>query len=149
MPPRPAEPYKSMVMSFMEWTDKYSVGIAVFDDEHKKLIAIVNALQRAATAGTDRLELQRICDSLVDYTISHFRHEEVYFAEWGFPEAREHIAEHEELRRQVFDYRNQIRQAESSDFAFHLLRFVRGWLAHHILVEDKKYGRFLLQKGLS
>ena len=26
-------------MSFMEWSDRYSVGVAVFDDEHKKLIA--------------------------------------------------------------------------------------------------------------
>jgi hemerythrin len=134
-------------MAFMDWTEKYSVGIAVFDDEHKKLIAIVNTLHHAVSAGTDKLELQRICDGLVDYTISHFRHEEEYFAEWGFPEAGQHIAEHDALRQQVFGYRNQIRTANNAELAFQLLRFVRGWLSHHILVEDKKYGRFLLQKG--
>ena len=136
-------------MAFMEWTDKFSVGIAVFDDEHKKLIAILDALHHAVASGTDKLELQRICDSMVEYAIGHFRHEEEYFEEWGFPDAAAHIAEHDALRKQVFDYRNQIRAADSSELAFQLLRFVRGWLSHHILVEDKKYGRFLLQKGFN
>lgn len=135
-------------MAFMEWSDKFSVGIAVFDDEHKKLIAILNDLHHAVTAGTDRIELQRICDALVDYTIFHFRHEEEYFAEWDFPETKDHVAMHDELRRQVFEYRNQIRSAQSTELAFQLLKFVRGWLERHILGEDKKYGRFLLSKGL-
>jgi len=135
-------------MAFMEWTDRYSVGVAVFDDEHKKLIAIVNSLHDSATAGADKLSLQRICDALVDYTLSHFRHEEEYFEEWGYPHAREHLASHDELRRQVFEYRKNILRADSNELAFELLGFLRGWLAHHILTEDSKYGRYLLQKGL-
>jgi len=135
-------------MSFMEWTEKYSVGVAVFDDEHKKMIAIINNLHQSITGGADKLALQRISDSLVDYTLSHFRHEEEYFEEWGFPDSKEHIAGHEDLRRQVFEFRKRINEAEASELAGEMLHFLRSWLTRHILVEDKKYGRFLLGKGV-
>jgi hemerythrin len=134
-------------MPFMEWTDQFSVGVAVFDDEHKKLIAIINTLYDSVAAGADKLALQRVCDDLVDYTISHFRHEEEYFEEWGYPDAKDHVASHEALRRQVFEYRNRIRSAESSELASELLRFLREWLARHIMIEDRTYGHFLTQKG--
>jgi hemerythrin len=134
-------------MAFMEWTDQFSVGVAVFDDEHKKLIAIINTLYESVNAGTDKLALQRVCDELVDYTISHFRHEEEYFEEWGYPDAENHVASHEAMRRQVFEYRNRIRSAESSELASELLRFLREWLARHIMIEDRTYGHFLAQKG--
>jgi len=134
-------------MAFMEWTDKFSIGIAVFDDEHKKLIAIINSLYEHVSAGADKLTLQRVSDALVEYTLTHFRHEEDYFEEWGFPDANEHIKDHEELRRKVFEYRKAIAASQPAELAADMLRFLRSWLAQHILVADKKYGAFLLEKG--
>lgn len=134
-------------MAFMEWTDKFSVGVAVFDDEHKKLIAIINDLYDHVARGADKLTLQRVSDALVDYTLTHFRHEEDYFEEWAFPGAKEHIRDHEELRHKVFEYRQDIAASETTELAAEMLRFLRSWLAQHILVEDKKYGAFLLEKG--
>src|SRR5512133_389950 len=97
-----------MPMSFMEWNERYSVGVAVFDDEHKKLIAIINELYEAITVGADKLALQRISDKLVEYTLMHFRHEETYFDDWSYPQAAAHTAYHAKLRQQVFEYRRKI-----------------------------------------
>jgi hemerythrin len=135
-------------MSFMEWTDTYSVGVAIFDDEHKKLIAIINQLHDAIRAGADRQALQNVTDSLVEYTLMHFRHEEMYFDDWAYPSAAEHIAIHAKLRQQVFDYRKQIQDRDSRELAEELAVFLRHWLADHIMVEDRKYGDFLGKKGL-
>jgi hemerythrin-like metal-binding domain len=139
---------KGVRMSFMEWNTGYSVGVAIFDDEHKKLIAIINQLHDAVAEGVDRLALQRISDSLVEYVLMHFRHEEMYFGDWAYPEAAEHISIHAKLRQQVFEYRKQIMEKDSGELAQELAVFLRDWLAQHILVEDRKYGDFLTRKGL-
>ncbi len=135
-------------MSFMEWSDRYSVGVAVFDDEHKKLIAIINELYDAVKAGIDKLDLQRVSDKLVEYTLMHFKHEEMYFDDWAYPNSAAHIAKHAQLRQQVFEYRKQILEADSKELALDMLDFLRDWLNQHIMVEDRKYGVFLSAKGL-
>ena len=135
-------------MPFIEWNKDYSVGVAIFDDEHKKLIAIINQLHEAFAAGVDKLALQRISDGLVEYTLMHFRHEEMYFDDWAYPAASEHIAVHAKLRQQVFEYRKQIMEKESWDLAQDMALFLRDWLLNHIMVDDRKYGAFLYDKGL-
>jgi hemerythrin len=48
----------------------------------------------------------------------------------------------------VFDYRKQIQEKDSRELAEEPAVFLRDWLAQHILVDDRKYGVFLLEKGL-
>jgi hemerythrin len=135
-------------MSFMEWNKDFSVGVAIFDDEHKKLIGIINRLHEALETGVDRTALQKTTDDLVEYTLMHFRHEEMYFDDWAYPDAANHIACHAKLRQQVFDYRKQIQDKDSLELGRELAVFLRDWLGNHILVEDRKYGAFLYEKGL-
>jgi hemerythrin len=135
-------------MSFMVWSERFSVGVAIFDDEHKKLIAIINQLYDALNQGIGNVELKRISDSLVEYTLMHFRHEEMYFDDWAYPDAAGHIALHGKLREQVFNYRRQIEEKEGKELGLEMMDFLRQWLSDHILVEDRKYGKFLLEKGL-
>jgi hemerythrin-like metal-binding protein len=132
----------------MEWTKDYSVGVAIFDDEHKKLIAIINRLHETVANGVDHSALQTIIDSLVEYVLMHFRHEEMYFDDWAYPDAAAHIAIHAKLRQQVFDFRKQVTDKDATALAGELAHFLREWLIEHILVEDRKYGEFLYQKGL-
>jgi hemerythrin len=135
-------------MPFMEWTQAYSVGVAIFDDEHKKLIAIINQLHDAIASGIDKLALQRVSDALVEYTLMHFRHEEMYFDDWAYPAAATHIANHATLRQKVFEFRKQILEQDSKELGADMMNFLRDWLTQHIMVEDRKYGEFLYEKGL-
>jgi hemerythrin len=145
---REAESDRGEFMSFMEWTDRYSIGVAIFDDEHKKLIAIINDLHNAIAAGIGQSDLQRICENLVEYTLMHFRHEEMYFDDWAYPDAARHIAIHASLRQRVFEFRKQILEKENPEIGAELATFLRDWLFNHIQVEDRKYGEFLYEKGL-
>jgi hemerythrin-like metal-binding protein len=135
-------------MPFMEWKKDYSVGVAIFDDEHKKLIAIINQLHEAFVTGVDKGALQAISDNLVEYTLMHFRHEEMYFDDWAYPEAAEHVTAHTKLRQQVFEYRKLIMEKNVEDLAQQMAQFLRDWLLQHIMVDDRKYGTFLYDKGL-
>ena len=135
-------------MSFMEWTDKFSVGVAMFDGEHRKLIGMINDLYDGIAAGAGEAALRRVSDDLVEYAFMHFRHEEMYFDDAAYPHAEEHAATHADFKRLVFEYRDRIGRDDNAELAVEMLKFLRGWLAHHILVEDKKYGAHLNAKGI-
>jgi len=135
-------------MAFMEWLPEHSVGVAVFDDEHKKMIAIVNRLYDCIAAGAGKDTLKTVTEDLIEYAVMHFRHEEMYFHDWDYPLAEEHAALHREMRQQVFKFRAEVDERNAGDLALEMLHFLRGWITQHIMVDDKKYGAFLVQKGL-
>jgi hemerythrin-like metal-binding protein len=119
----------------------------MFDDEHKKLIAIINGLHDSFEHGVDRSIAEHALDELVDYTVQHFGHEEEYFDAWDYPDRAAHRIAHEELRRQVLEYRDTILAKGGIEMTLELITFLRYWLLGHIMAEDKKYCQFLLSKG--
>jgi hemerythrin-like metal-binding protein len=134
-------------MPLIEWSSQYSVGVEMFDDEHKKLIAIINGLHDSFEHGVDRSIAEHALEELVDYTVQHFGHEEEYFEVWNYPDKAAHRIAHEELRRQVLEYRDTILARGGIEMSLELITFLRYWLLGHIMSEDKKYCQFLLSKG--
>jgi hemerythrin len=63
----------------IEWEDIYSVGIEEFDNDHKKLIELINRLHQAMLDKKAKEVLGEIINELVDYTIYHFNKEEAMF----------------------------------------------------------------------
>jgi len=59
-------------MAFMVWTKVISVGVTAMDDDHKKLIDIINKLHDGIVAGHKKEILAAVLDHLVDYTKFHF-----------------------------------------------------------------------------
>jgi hemerythrin len=56
-------------MPLMTWTEKLSVGVGVLDEDHKKLVGMLNELYDAMQAGHGRDSLGRILNALVQYTL--------------------------------------------------------------------------------
>ena len=90
-------------MPLMEWNDKLSVGITQFDNEHKRLVAMVNDLFDGVQAGRGKDLLGPVLDGLITYTKTHFANEERYMQLHNFPEFAAHKAEHDALTKQVMD----------------------------------------------
>jgi hemerythrin len=135
-------------MPLIEWSDEYSVGLDMFDNEHKKLVTIINDLHDSFERGIDRSVAERALDGLVEYTILHFQHEELYFEDWNYPDKAAHRIAHQELRAQVLEYRATMLSKGGIEMALELIVFLRYWLLGHILSEDKKFCHFLRDKGL-
>jgi len=135
-------------MPLIEWSDQYSVGLEIFDTEHKKLIAIINELHDSFEHGVDRSVAERALVELVDYTMVHFGHEEQFFEEWAYPDKAAHIIAHQQLREQVLEYRDSILTKGGIELALELIAFLRFWLLAHIMSEDKAFCRFLRDKGM-
>jgi len=132
-------------MEFIEWGQHLSVGVKVFDDEHKQLIALVNKLNQALQAGSAKKTMKEILSNLVNYTKIHFKHEEDYMVLYDYPEYQKHKQEHEALTNQVMDFLQRYNSGKAS-FSLELMNFLKDWLTKHILGSDKKYKDFFVSK---
>jgi hemerythrin len=129
-------------VAFINWTPAFSVGIPVIDDQHKILIALINELHAATLRGEAREVMERTFQELVLYAESHFKCEEGFLRQVGYPFLVKHHVEHREFVVKV-------QKLYSASFAIKFMRsmdllvFLRSWWGEHILVADQKYVPFL------
>ena len=74
-------------MPLMTWTDSMSVGVKVLDDDHKKLVDMVNELHDGILEGHRHEALAHVLDQLVHYTKVHFAREEQLFDKTKYAQA--------------------------------------------------------------
>lgn len=133
---------------FISWNDNISVGIQEIDEQHKQLVELINRLYDAMVEGENKQETAReILTELTQYTIVHFAVEESLFRIFDYPEYESHREHHQELRAQVADINARVQEGERM-ITPELLFFLRKWITNHIMVEDKAYAPFLLDKGI-
>jgi hemerythrin-like metal-binding protein len=111
-----------------------SVGIPVIDEEHQRILAMIQRLQ-AAGQDRNRQVAQEVLLDLREYTVRHFKHEEALFRSADYPEADEHIAEHRNLTKKVDQLMNE-GQHMHPDNLVHLLDV---WVRDHIMDVDQRY----------
>lgn len=132
---------------YLVWKDDYSVGIEAMDNDHKKLLHLINQLQTAVNYYTGREFEQKALDELVDYTKTHFKNEEELMAQHGFDDLEAHKLQH----KQFIDKVNALvkEYEENADVTIvDALNFLKNWLVKHINGTDKEYGKFLNAKGI-
>ncbi len=134
-------------MPIIDWDAKLSVNINIIDEQHKKLVGLVNALYDAMKEGKAKDILGNLLTELVSYTDYHFKTEEELFKKHGYPESAAHKLEHDKLRKEVLDLKAKFDQGEMI-ITVEVLYFLRDWLGKHILGSDKKYSPFLISKGV-
>lgn len=134
-------------MAHFEWKDQYSVGIPVIDEQHKKLVAMVNELYEAMSTGKGKDVLGKVLNDLIQYTKVHFQLEERLMQQHGYPEFAAHKAEHDTLTHQALDLSAKYVKGQAA-LTIQTGNFLRDWLAKHIQGTDKKYAPFLQAKGV-
>ena len=135
-------------MPLMTWTEKLSVGVGVLDDDHKKLVGMVNELYDAMQDGHGKDKLGRILDGLVQYTKMHFAREEKFFAQTGYADAGPHRQQHDALTRQVLDVQQKYAAGATATLSLDVMHFLKDWLVKHIQGSDQKYRAHLNAKGV-
>ena len=124
--------------------DTYSVGIPQIDNQHKGLIRLINDLQAAMMAGKGKQVLSSIINDLIRYTEGHFAFEEALLQQRGYSALAAHKQEHKELTRQVHELRDKFQSSELT-ISMDVMKFLKNWLASHILERDKAYAKELNQ----
>ncbi|MEN8212966.1 MAG: bacteriohemerythrin [Pseudomonadota bacterium] len=131
---------------YISWKDEYSVGIKTIDQEHQKLLGLINQFLTASQHHTSTFYEQEAMEELIDYTNYHFRHEEELMEKHDYPGLEAHKQEHRKMvarvNELVEDY-NIRGQAALEDTAGYL----KHWLINHIQIVDQQYSDYLRKHG--
>jgi hemerythrin-like metal-binding protein len=129
------------------WTERYSVKIAVLDQQHQRLFATINELQEALAHGNGAAVVEGVLQRLVNYVVSHFASEEALLAEYKYPATASHRAEHNKFSHSVAKFLADHRSGRPG-VPVSLILFLQDWLKEHILINDKAYVDFLNARGV-
>ena len=129
------------------WSEKYFVGVAFADVQHKQLVDIINRFHKALVDNKGRVEVGRTLDQLIRYTQAHFAAEEKILQNCGYPDFPAHHTEHECLAYAVLEFHQRLMTNEL-EMTAHAGDFLKEWLGGEILDVDMKFGPFLKDKGL-
>ena len=138
---------KLSAKQFVEWKDDYSVGLESIDNQHKKLLNLINQLQTAVDYSTGEEFEREALDALVDYTKTHFTYEEGLMKDNGYPDYEPHKAQHEQMIKRVEEVLSEYEKDQDTAMA-NATAFLKDWLINHINGTDKEYSEFLIGKGV-
>jgi hemerythrin-like metal-binding protein len=135
-------------MSQITWNDSYSVNNDAIDAQHKEWIAIYNRLDQTMLDGSLQ-DLSKVREeslqAMQDYASYHFRQEEEYMREIGYPDIVAHKRLHTDFDDQLFNYHRMISNGELV-LNTELISIIKDWLLNHILKADMKYRAFAAGK---
>lgn len=134
-------------MPLIQWNHNLSVQVNELDNQHKKLIQMINDLQDAMRAGKGKDVVGKILNELVRYTVDHFSTEEKYFDRFDYPDMAAHMDEHARFVKEVAGFKKEFEEGRIG-LTIKLMNFLSDWLQKHIMGSDKKYGPFFNEKGL-
>ncbi len=134
-------------MAIFSWNEKYSVNIREIDEQHMKLIGMVNRLDEAMLQGKGKAALGEILAALIQYARTHFSTEERLMRANGYPEYEEHKRKHDLMTEKVAHLYRDFQDGKAT-ITFEVMKFLKDWVDKHILGTDRQYAPFLNGKGI-
>lgn len=120
------------------WKDIYSVGNTNIDAEHKMLFDIAQEAFLEVEGSLKSKKLKDVLTRLYDYMKSHFKHEEEYMQEVGYPYFTEHKMLHEDIIKTINSFVKSLPTLNEDLFEKELAKIIDIALVHHIIQEDRK-----------
>ena len=128
---------------YVTWSNSYSMGVKIIDDQHKGLIEFVNDLFNHASGNEnrERAYFTEVIQQAVQYIKEHFQAEERLMIGTKFPGYAEHKKVHDEFTltvvKSVKDFEAGKRLVLEK-FAY----FLKDWILTHIAVMDRQYAEY-------
>jgi len=134
-------------MATFAWNESYSVRVAQFDAQHRKLFELVNRLADAMRVGKGNDVIREVVDELAVYTRTHFLQEEVAMQQTKYPGYEAHHAQHSQLLAEVEKFKGALMGGGKPNVVG-VLNFLRLWLVEHIQKSDQAYSAHLNAHGV-
>jgi hemerythrin len=130
-----------------QWTEELSVNIEEIDEQHKRLIKMINDFNKALKNGEGRAVVSKILTGMIKYSKIHFSLEEKYMKEFDFPGYDQHKIEHDAFISRTHHLMER-HKTNPSAITLETISYLVNWLNHHIRGTDKRYSAFLNSKGI-
>lgn len=127
-------------MTYFAWDTSLDVNVQTMNDQHKKLIDLMNELYEKNEAGRDKQELVESANALIAYTRQHFADEEQYMESIDYSGLESHKKLHENLLHELESRVEEFSQGHETVLGEEFSTFLKTWLSTHIRGIDTKYG---------
>jgi len=140
-------------IEFLPWHDSFNTGLSVVDQQHRRLVQLLNALATHLAFRSEIPQLKNMFDELADYAVYHFQTEEAIWRE--YLAADEVEVEHHLTHASFIEQVSRLRANETSQplakVAEETLTFLARWLISHILEADRYMASAVLamREGMS
>ncbi|WP_319471416.1 bacteriohemerythrin [uncultured Pseudodesulfovibrio sp.] len=131
----------------MQWSDDLSVNIREIDEQHLRLLNLINALHEAMRSGRGNAAVAPILEELKEYTVFHFSTEEALFEEHNYSGMLNHIAAHKKFVDTVVEFEQKLLSGKAA-VTMEVMNFLKDWLVGHIKGIDQKYSSFFNKRGI-
>lgn len=125
------------------WLERYEVGVAVIDGQHREMLELVNRLLAGLREGRDRAELVEVLRELVRATEHNIATEERLMQEHGLAPAH-HAESHSRLLEALRRFDLRLDPGGLADSA----SWLREWLLGHIDEDDRPFAEQLRARGV-
>jgi hemerythrin len=123
-------------MALFAWNDDFNVGSKFIDDDHKKLVKLVNDFHDAMEQGRGNDVVGKVLHNLVIYTKEHFQREESEMLRIKYPKYLAHKLEHDQLISEVAQLQKSFADGRAM-LTVKISKFLRDWLVSHIQQTDR------------
>ncbi|MDI1279165.1 bacteriohemerythrin [Methylobacter sp.] len=128
------------------WNKNFEVGVPLIDEQHQKLVELLNVLAGHLAYQSDIPTLNNVFNDLAEYAIYHFQAEERIWHSFFPEDAWE--TKHKDDHRRFLTTVNRIMAGKNArpldEVIEEILTFLTQWLAFHILDTDMRMAKVVL-----
>lgn len=129
----------------MKWTKGFEIQIDEIDNEHREIIQKYEMLYKFMKEGKGHEYYKELLSFLNDYVHTHFENEQILHEASNYDLKVEHRQLHEEFKTSVLDLVSSHNDKIATNLELIMISlFIKKWLVHHILVDDRKFGDFII-----
>ena len=133
-------------MAVVVWNRLYEYNIPVIDQQHKKIVDIMNNVVEKLEIGKISDDIKRECQIALIIVSEHFSDEERLLEDIGYPELDKQKELHKEIMAKLQNARREI-DLENDIISQGIVEEFRDMFKTHILKEDRRYG-YYYHKGI-
>lgn len=124
-------------MSNFVWDEKFAVGIPAIDQQHIKLVELINRVIEGQRQGLPHKKLAELIDVTVSHGIYHFSFEERLQEYAGYPFIKAHQKSHVQFAQRISEF--QTRFKNGGDIFPYTNGLLIEWLTDHFIHDDADY----------
>lgn len=135
-------------MELLKWNDSFKLGIEELDEQHEKLIDMLNSFYESIQHDDSEREIEKALFTLASFAKYHFHGEEEMMEKHSFPGIRQQKLKNQEVRDKLAGLKEDF-EKEGTNVQSEILKYMKSWIQNHVNEHIRTYAPYLKEKKLT